>query len=316
MQVKNMKKGQSFMAFLFIKSQLVKTATNGSRYFNMVLSDENFDEIDAKMWDVKEPEEKAFPGGQLVKVKGTVQEYNGKLQVIVNKMRPVNEDDGVEVNDYVETVPVDIQKMLKDMNETINAFKNEDLKQLTSAILNDKAQVLSYFPAAKRHHHALKGGLLFHTYTMLELAKRITPLYPFLDADLLYAGVILHDIGKVDEMISDENGSVSDYSEEGKLLGHIITEIVEIDRFGQKLGTDPEVLLLLKHMILSHHYEAEYGSPKRPMFPEAELLHHIDIIDARMNTMEKIESHLEPGQFSENNWGLEGVQLYRTTLNN
>ena len=115
-------------------------------------------------------------------------------------------------------------------------------------------------------------------------------------------------------MESDENGSVSDYTEEGKLLGHIVTEIVEIDQYGQKLGVSEEVLLLLKHMILSHHYEAEYGSPKKPMFPEAELLHHIDIIDARMNTMEKVQNSLEPGAFSEKIWGLDGIQLYRSKL--
>ena len=149
---------------------------------------------------------------------------------------------------------------------------------------------------------------------MLQIGKSLTTLYPFLNSDLLYAGILLHDIDKITEMVSDANGSVSDYSPEGKLLGHIVTEIVEIEEYGKRLDTDAEVLLLLKHMILSHHYEAEYGSPVRPMFPEAELLHHIDIIDARMNTMEKIEKGLTPGSFSEKVWGLDNIQMYRPSI--
>ncbi len=171
-----------------------------------------------------------------------------------------------------------------------------------------------HFPAAKRHHHALKGGLLYHTLSMLKIGMVLAPLYPFINADLLYAGIILHDLGKVDEMISDPNGIVSDYTTEGKLLGHIVTGIADLKLKGEELGTDPEILLLLEHMLLSHHYEAEYGSPKRPMFAEAELLHHIDVIDARMNTMERIQNTLEPGTFSDNQWSLDGIQVYRTTF--
>lgn len=314
MQIRNMKKGMSFMDFMFIKSNTAKTTANGKRYFNMSLSDDTFDVIEAKMWDVSESDEAQFTDGKLVKIKGTVQEYQGRLQVIVNKIRLAEPADGVNLDDYVETAPISSEDMFAELRETAGALTNEDLRTLTLAILDAKAEALAYFPAAKRFHHALKGGLLYHTATMLKIAKQLTPLYPFLNADLLYAGVILHDIGKVDEMLADETGAVSDYSPEGKLLGHIISEIVEIDRFGQQLGTDPEILLLLKHMILSHHYEAEYGSPKKPMFPEAELLHHIDIIDARMNTMERIEKSLAPGKFSENNWELDGVQIYHPIL--
>ncbi|MEG0376851.1 MAG: HD domain-containing protein [Eubacterium sp.] len=316
MEIKNLKKGQSFLGYLFIKSQIIKTAANGSRYFNMTLTDSSFDEIDGKMWDVKEVDEDEFKAGKLVKVKGAVQEYNGHLQLIASRMRIANAGDDVNIDDYVQCAPVKTEDMIADMNATIEAFENEDIKKITRAIFVDKTEVLSYFPAAKKHHHAMKGGLLYHTYSMLRIGKSLTPLYPFLNADLLYAGIILHDIGKITEMVSDENGSVSDYTPEGKMLGHIITEIVEIDNYGKQLDTDPEVLLMLKHMILSHHYEAEYGSPKKPMFAEAELLHHIDMIDARMNTMEKIESGLAPGSFSENNWGLDGVQLYRSRFGN
>ncbi|MDD4507782.1 MAG: HD domain-containing protein [Eubacteriaceae bacterium] len=310
--LKTVKKGDDLLGYVFIKSQLVKTSANGSRYFNMTLSDSEFTGMNAKMWDVKEADEEEFVTGKLVKIKAKVQEYNGNLQIIVNRMRLANEGDPVTVDDFVETVPVSIAQMLKEFDDTIAAFKNEDLKKLTAALIDDKRAMLNYFPAAKRMHHAIKGGLLYHSWSMLQIGKALAKLYSFIDADLLFAGIMIHDLGKTTEMQSDANGSVNDYSPEGKLLGHIISGIVTIDEFGKKLGTDPEVVMMLKHMVLSHHYEPEYGSPVRPMFPEAELLHHIDIIDARMNTMARIEEGLKPGAFSEKIWGLDGIQVYHS----
>ncbi len=314
MKINTAKKGQEFLGYLFIKSQMIKTSTNGSRYFNMVLNDSNFDEIDAKKWDVKPPEEAMFTNGKLVKIKGKVQEFNHRLQLIVEKMRIIDENDDVDINDFVETAPVDIDEMIGYINDTIDDFTNEDLKKITSKIFNEKTEMLSYFPAAKKHHHAIKGGLLYHFYTMLKIGKNLGDIYPMINKDLLFSGIILHDIGKINEMVSDENGAVSDYTPEGKLLGHITQEIVELEIVGQELETDPEILMLLKHMILSHHYQPEYGSPKRPMFPEAELLHHIDMIDARMFTMEKGLNKVEPGSFTEQNWSLDGISLYRRSF--
>ena len=313
MEIKNAKKGQDYLGYLFIKSQLTKTASNGSRYFNMVLTDINFDEIDAKKWDVKADEEVVFTNGKLVKVKGRIQEYNKRLQLIVEKMRLVEEDEAV-IDDYVETVPIDIDEMLDAITDTIDQFENTDIRDITKKIFETHSETLRYFPAAKKHHHAIKGGLLYHLYSMLRIARGLVGIYSFINRDLLYAGVILHDIGKVNEMVSDENGSVSDYTAEGKLLGHITQEIVELELVGQELGTDPECLMLLKHMLLSHHYYPEYGSPKRPMFPEAELLHHIDMIDARMYTMEEALNRVEPGEFTQQNWSLDGISLYRRSF--
>jgi 3'-5' exoribonuclease len=309
-KLNQVKKGDSLLGYLFIKSQTVKTSTNGSRYFNMTLTDSTFTGMNAKMWDVKPVDEEEFTEGQLVKVKAKVQEYNGNLQIIVNRMRLTNEGDPVDINDFVETAPVDIEQMYADVLATIDAFGNADLKKLVGAMVRDKKPALMYFPAAKSMHHALKGGLLFHTWSMLRLGKAIAPLYPFIDADLLYAGILLHDLGKSVEMLSDPNGSVSDYSPEGKLLGHIITEVVAIDEYGKKLAVDPEIVLQLKHMVLAHHYEPAYGSPVRPMFAEAELLHHIDVIDARMNTMQRVQNETKAGGFSEKVWGLDGIQVY------
>lgn len=314
MKIKSVQKGQDYLGFLFIKSQMTKTATNGSRYFNMVLNDADFDEIDGKKWDVKPEDEEIFTNGKLVKIKGKVQEFNNRLQLIVERMRLTDDSDDVNIDDYIETVPVDIDEMLEYINDTIDNFQNEDIGAITKKIFNNQTQALAYFPAAKKHHHAIKGGLLYHLYSMLKIGKGLAGIYPFINRELLYAGIILHDIGKINEMVSDENGSVSDYTPEGKLLGHITQEIVELELVGTELGTDPEVLMLLKHMILSHHYQPEFGSPKRPMFPEAELLHHIDMIDARMYTMEQALNRVEPGSFTEPNWSLDGISLYRRSF--
>ena len=314
MEIKTVKKGQDYLGYLFIKSQITKTATNGNRYFNMVLNDTNFDEIDGKKWDVKPGDEDLFTNGKLVKIKGKVQEFNNRLQLIVEKMRIVDESDDVQVDDYVETVPVDINEMMGYINDTIDDFNSEDFRAITHKIFNDKTADLIYFPAAKKHHHAIKGGLLYHLYTMLRIGKSLVTIYPFINKDLLYSGIILHDIGKINEMIADENGSVSDYSPEGKLLGHITQEIVELEIVGLELGIDSECIMLLKHMILSHHYLPEFGSPKKPMFPEAELLHHIDMIDARMFTMENALNRVEPGDFTGPNWSLDGISLYRRSF--
>ncbi|AFA47596.1 3'-5' exoribonuclease YhaM family protein [Acetobacterium woodii] len=314
MKIKSVQKGQDYLGFLFIKSQMTKTATNGSRYFNMVLNDADFDEIDGKKWDVKPEDEEIFTNGKLVKIKGKVQEFNNRLQLIVERMRLADDRDDVNIDDYIETVPVNTDEMLGYINDTIDDFQNKDIAAITKKIFNDQTQALAYFPAAKKHHHAIKGGLLYHLYTMLKIGKGLAGIYPFINRELLYAGIILHDIGKINEMVSDENGAVSDYTPEGKLLGHITQEIVELELVGTELGTDPEVLMLLKHMILSHHYQPEFGSPKRPMFPEAELLHHIDMIDARMYTMEQALNRVEPGSFTEPNWSLDGISLYRRSF--
>jgi len=314
MEIKKFNKGQTITGYLFIKSLSINNAANGSRYFNLKLTDENYDEIDSKMWNIQPEDEEEYKAGQLIKIKGNVQEFKNHLQLILNKIRLTNEGDDVNINDFVPSAPESIEGMLKDLEDTIKTFDNTDLQKITQALLESKKTVLSYFPAAMRMHHAVKGGLLYHTWSMLQMALKIVPLYSFLNPELVYAGVILHDFGKTEEMLSDQNGSINDYSKEGKLLGHIVTEVVEIDRFAEKLNIDPEVTLMLKHMILSHHYEADYGSPKRPMFPEAELLHYLDVIDARMNTMEHIENALKPGDFSERIWGLDKIQLYKSTL--
>ena len=166
------------------------------------------------------------------------------------------------------------------------AFQREDLRKLVTEVLRMAGDRLMYFPAAQRLHHAERSGLLHHTTGMLRTAEHILAAYPFLNGDLLRAGVILHDLCKIQEMKSDSLGNVSDYTRDGLLIGHLVRGVAQLQLAAQNVGVEGEIVLLLEHMILSHHGEAEYGSPRMPMFPEAEALHWIDLLDARMNEMQ------------------------------
>ena len=167
-----------------------------------------------------------------------------------------------------------------------------------------------YYPAAKSNHHSIKGGLLYHITTMLKLAENICGIYDFLNRDLVYAGVILHDMAKIKEMSSNEMGIVDEYTLEGTLLGHITQGIKEIEVIGKEVNADSKIIMLLQHMVLSHHYEPEYGSPVKPLIPEAEMLHYLDVMDARMYDMKKAIKETKENEFSERIWSLDSRRIY------
>ena len=192
----------------------------------------------------------------------------------------------------------------------VDAIADRELKALVLKRLEEAGDRLMYYPAASKLHHAERGGLLHHTSTMLRTARAVCDIYPFLDADLLAAGVILHDLCKLDELAADEIGMVSDYTREGQLLGHLVMGVAALDRCARELGVRGELTAMLEHMILSHHDLPEYGSPRRPMFPEAEVLHILDVLDARMFEMRRELAMVKPGGFTERIWSLER-KLYR-----
>ena len=194
--------------------------------------------------------------------------------------------------------------------DAADGFTSEPLRLITREMLDRFREKLLYYPAAQRIHHAERGGLLHHTTGMLRLAKAILTQYTWLNADLLLAGVILHDLCKTEEMDSNDMGVVRDYSREGLLLGHLVLGVNRIQEAANELGISGEPVLLLQHMMLSHHGEAEFGSPRKPMFPEAEALHWVDLLDARMNEMQTAVQKLKPGVFSEKIWSLDR-RLYR-----
>ena len=290
-----------FEGFLLVRSSDQRTGSNGSRYLYMNLTDRT-GEINCKLWDgnVAPP-----PVGTVIKVRGIVQEYNGRLQLRIEKIRAITPADPVDLSLLVPCAPEAPEKMRQEIEDTIDRFQSEDLKKITREMLRLAGDKLVWFPAAQRLHHAERSGLLHHTTGMLRTAEHIIEAYPFLRGDLLRAGVILHDLSKISEMKSDELGNVTDYTRDGLLIGHLVRGVARLAEAAKNVGVEGELVVLLEHMIISHHGEAEYGSPRMPMFPEAEVLHWIDLLDARMNEMQGIMDRVPAGAFSEKIWSLD-----------
>ncbi len=294
-------KEQRFEGFLLVRSSEQRTGGNGAKYLDLNLADRT-GEVNAKVWDGNVP----VPSpGSVVKVRGATLEYNGRLQLRVERIRAMAASDDVDLSFLTPCAPQSPEEMLGQIQETVAGFKSEDIRKITLEMLRRFDEKLQYYPAAQRIHHAERSGLLHHTTGMLRTAKVLMDVYPWLNSDLLYAGVILHDLCKTEEMDSDQMGVVRDYSKEGLLLGHLVLGVTRIQEAANAVGVHGEAVVLLQHMMLSHHGEAEFGSPRKPMFPEAEVLHWVDLLDARMNEMQTALSKLKPGVFSEKIWSLD-----------
>ncbi len=298
-----LQKDMRYEGFLLVRSAEKRKDVKGNDYVDMNLTDRT-GEINCKIWNWDSMEE-VPETGNAVKVRGTVQEYNGRLQLRVEKWRKSTPEDPVDMSLLVPCAPRKPEDMMKEIRETVASFTSEKLRKLTEGMLEAAGGDLNWFPAAQRMHHAERSGLLHHTSDMLRVAKAMLEVYPWMNRDLLLAGVIIHDLGKIDELKSDQAGNVTDYTRDGQLLGHLVRGITNLNRVADRLGIHGETVVLLEHMLLSHHGESEYGSPKAPMFPEAEALHWIDIMDARMNTMKSVEDKTPDGAFSEKVFSLD-----------
>jgi 3'-5' exoribonuclease len=309
-KINEFQSGDRIEGFFIVKSMELKTSSNNKKYLDFNLGDKTGD-INAKIWEYAEGDEEKYAENTLVKVRGSISTWQNSLQLKIEKLRETVPSDGVNVEDFVPVAPLDPEFMYREIFSYVEKMENQDMKNIVTIILEEKHDKLMHYPAAKKNHHAIKAGLLYHVLTMLRAGERLTELYTFINKDLLYAGIILHDIEKLDEMEASTLGIVSDYTIEGQLLGHIIQGIKKVETVAEEVGADKEITMMLQHMILSHHYEPEFGSPVRPMFPEAELLHHLDIIDARMYDMKRVTGETEKGSFSDRVYSLEGRKIYK-----
>ncbi len=304
-------KGDTVQGFYLLKTAVLKTSNANNRYMDLTISDRTGD-VNGKIWDPDNMlRNLQLTDGMLVKLRGLVNEWQGQLQVKVERIRSVKPEDNVRVEDFVPSAPYPSDEMFGEILKYVIRIKDNDIKQITSKLLNENKEKLMHYPAAMRNHHSVRAGLLYHITTMLKMAERVLEVYTHLNPDLLYAGVILHDLAKIDEMNANELGVVSAYTTEGLLLGHIIQGIKDIERVGNEIKANRETVILLEHMILAHHYEPEFGSPKRPMIPEGEILHYLDMMDARMYDMQKALESVNPGEFSDKVWLLNNRQIYR-----
>lgn len=308
MNISEIKKGQEIIAFFLVKEQNIKEAING-KYLDLLLVD-NTGEITAKLWRCDLFKVQSIVRGTLVKIKANVEEYRGVLQLNIIQIREVGPEDNIDKAFFIRTAPLSGDIMYEMLIDIIKSFTSEPIKIIVSKRVAEIKEKLLYYPAAKSIHHSFIGGLLYHTITMVQIGEKLLPIYPFLDRNILLSGIILHDLDKTEEMVADEFG-VKDYTLKGNLLGHLVTGVTQINRIGKEAGIDEEIIILLEHLVLSHHNKSEFGSPKPPALPEAELLHLIDDIDAKMNQFEYIYNHLEPGAFSDRIYTLDNRYIYK-----
>lgn len=299
--------GEQVELFLLIKSSTKGIASNGKPFLTLILQDKS-GEIEAKLWDVNEEDGKSYAPQSIVKILGDVQNYRGKSQLKIRQIRRTGPTDAVKLEDFLETAPLSQEEMMGKLTQYIFDMKNPNIQRITRHLIKKHQKAFLEFPAATKNHHEFVSGLAFHVVSMLDLAKSIAMLYPSLDKDLLYAGVILHDMGKVLEL----SGPISTvYTIEGNLLGHITIMINEIGKAAEELSISGEEVIILQHLVLSHHGKAEWGSPKPPMIKEAEILHYIDNLDAKMNMLDRALERVKPGEFTERIFALDNRSFYK-----
>jgi 3'-5' exoribonuclease len=270
----------SITSFFLVSEKELRATRQGKSFLRMELSDRSGG-IEAVLWEDAESIAATFERDDIVKVQARVESYRNKLQLSIDKLRPIVPGE-IDLADYFPHTTEDVEKLYARLLEHIARVANPFLNRLLTSMMEDPAVVprLKRAPAAKGMHHAFLGGLLEHVVSLCDLCRLVAGQYPELDADLLMSGAVLHDIGKLDELSYER---AIHYTNEGQLLGHII---IELELVTKKMDAIPDfpvdLKALIKHMLISHHGQYEFGSPKLPMFREALVLHYLDDLDSKM----------------------------------
>ena len=297
--VKDIKEDSHVRGLYLAKVKRVGLTRKGDPFLSITLADCS-GEIEARMWDNAKDFSSAFHEGDILDVRGYAGSYRNQVQVTLSGLRVSN--DGVDPALFLESATRDVTEMMGSLRKMLNEIKNSHLKRLVERFLTDRhfVSLFKKAPAAKEFHHNYLGGLLEHTLSVCQMTHAASVHYPDLDRDLLITGAFLHDIGKTREFKFDLR---IDYSDEGRLLGHLVLGVAMVDEKLMGLKHFPQELSLrLKHLILSHHGQYEFGSPKRPKFLEAFALHLIDDLDAKMNGVSRfINRDQQEGDWTDYN---------------
>ena len=276
----------------------------GTPYLSLTLEDKS-GVLDAKFWNLTDAQVAQWHTGQIVDAKGDIIIHRNAIQFRIRKMEEAEGD----ILDYARQAPVSYEEMKREIDGLIDSIGNEKYRDIVKELIGSHEKEFYTYPAATKNHHNFVGGLAWHTLSMARAAEALLPLYPFLDRDLLMAGILLHDFGKVEEL---SGPMLTEYTNEGNLLGHIVMAAGVIERTAENLGYErDEDLVLLEHLVLSHHGKLEYGSPVLPMVPEAEVLNLVDNLDARLFMMKAALDAVEPGHFGPRVFALDNRMLYR-----
>lgn len=308
--IARMARGIDIEGFYLLKSAFPKVTVSGKPFLTAVLADES-GTIEVKVWDYSGPIGER-DAGKVIKVRGSVSDYRGALQVTVDKLRLAAEDDHVDVSRLVRVAPIDRAGAYADITRLVSTLEDADYRAVCEEMLRRHEDAFRTIPAAKSVHHSFLSGLLMHTYNMLRLADFLAAQYAdSVDRSLLLAGTLLHDFGKEREFTFSELGLVTDYSTKGQLLGHLVMGAQETAEVAEMLGIPEEKSVLLQHLLLSHHGEPEFGAAVLPQCAEAELLSLIDQIDSRMEIYREALAPLKSGEFSQRIFALDNRRIYK-----
>ena len=301
---------QTITSSFVVASKQVKAKKNGDPYLAVTLADRT-GQLQANMWDNVSDSIDAFEQDDFVKVKGLIQKYNGRWQLTLHKVRKLG-DTEIDYTDYLPKTSKDINQLWRTLAAFVESMENPWPKRLVKDFMADEAVANAYknAPAAKTLHHAYVGGLLDHVVSLMTVCDLVVRNYPQVNRDLLLTGAFLHDIGKIHELAYQRSIS---YTTKGQLLGHMI---IELEMLHEKLSHIPgfpdELKILIEHLIISHHGQYEFGSPKLPMFPEALMLHYLDDLDSKMESM---RAQFERESEQETAWTSYNPSLARPLLN-
>ncbi|MBN2294160.1 MAG: HD domain-containing protein [Pirellulales bacterium] len=276
--------------FLASEKQL-RPNRNGNLYLQLMLSDRT-GSVNARLWNASEGLYKTFENGDYVRVEGTTQLFQGSIQMIATRITRVDPSE-IDESDFTTMSTAEVDRLVVRIGEMLRGMDNLSLRNLAECFLldNEFMEKFSRAPAGIKNHHAYHGGLLQHTYSLMDLAQRIAPCYPQIDRDLLLTGAFIHDIGKTDELNYERDLS---YSDQGQMLGHLVLSVSILEAKvaeAEKLSGEPidaDTVMRLKHILISHHGEYEYGSPKLPMTLEAMALSQLDNLDAKIASFEQL----------------------------
>ncbi len=282
--LKNIRQGDKVADSFLVIEKNMAFSQKGSPYLTVKLKDRT-GEIESKVWENAVELDKIFKKGDIIFIEGRAASYKNSVQISISTIRNIPRED-IDPADYLPAVKADVGEMFSALLGYVENVNDQFLKELLNAFFQDgeTASLFQRAPAAKGFHHIYLGGLLEHTLSVVRLLEKVSAHYPALDKDMLITGGILHDIGKIYEF---SYNSLIDYSDEGRLIGHIVMGVEMINKKIAGINNFPQQLALeLRHIILSHHGEFEFGSPKRPKTLEALVVHHIDDLDAKFNAFQ------------------------------
>ncbi|MGM0126096.1 CMP-binding protein [Enterococcus sp. AZ194] len=307
-KIRELSVDDQFEMLVLIKNADVRLAKNNKKFIAFTFQDTS-GTIDGKYWGASEEDIETFVAGKVVSLMGKREIYQGNPQVKILNLRLPNASESSEPTQFMERAPLKKEDMEEEINQTLFEITNAHWNRIVRFLLNKYQKQFFDYPAAKRNHHAFASGLAYHTVSMLRLGKAVAKEYPEVNHALLYAGIILHDLGKVIEL----SGPMStEYTLAGNLVGHLVLVDEEITKACLELNIDgaAEDVVVLRHMVLAHHGLLEYGSPVRPRIMEAEILHQIDNMDASMQMMLTSIRQTTPGEYTDRIFGMDNRSFY------